>query len=364
MFTTSSLPSIRSSRITIADSAPRVLIRTGGGKTAGLGHVRRCLTLGQSLRALGAKVRFLVHGDPEACDVVGREGFAATLVQEEGEDAAATRDVARRTGANLVVLDSYDFSSAYVRQLRAPDLRAVAIDDLADRELDVDLLVNGAAGAERLAYRVPAGTQCLLGPKYALLRPEFAEPPSRTITPEVRRVLVTVGGSDPHRLSARLSRIAAEYLERPDICVVAGPLFDDIEALRGVLQCLSASCSILRDPPDMRSLMLASDLALSAGGQTTYELAATGTPTIAVRTAGNQTGNLAGLSAACALVWAADVWQSEFDDLVARQILELARSPDRRRELSARGRAVVDGGGTARVARAICALARKGGAPA
>ena len=102
--------------------------------------------------------------------------------------------------------------------------------------------------------------------------------------------------------------------------------------------------------------MLRADLVLCGGGQTTYELAATGTPAVAIRLAANQTQNLAGLNSAQALVWAGDAQDADLETKAKRALVALAGDPARRAALSQRGRALVDGHGSARVARAILGL--------
>jgi spore coat polysaccharide biosynthesis predicted glycosyltransferase SpsG len=102
--------------------------------------------------------------------------------------------------------------------------------------------------------------------------------------------------------------------------------------------------------------MLAADLALCGGGQTTYELAATGTPAIAVRTAENQTVNLNGLSAAGSLIWAGNANDADLESKVTCELATLAGDAVRRAAMSRQGRMLVDGQGAARVTKSILSL--------
>src|SRR5262249_27343143 len=95
---------------------------------------------------------------------------------------------------DAIVVDSYAAPPNFLEALRDV-ARLVAVDDMADRRLPVDVVVNGGAGAETLSYDREPGTTYLLGPRYALLDPVFAMTPSRTVTERVRRVLVSLGGS-------------------------------------------------------------------------------------------------------------------------------------------------------------------------
>jgi spore coat polysaccharide biosynthesis predicted glycosyltransferase SpsG len=221
------------------------------------------------------------------------------------------------------------------------------IDDLADRRLDVQLVVNGSAGAAAMSYRAARHTRFLLGPRFIPLRAEFAEAPVRT-TSEVRRLLVTVGGADPTGVTGRLLGSVARALPGAAIDVVIGPLTRRIPDIGS-----SPAVALHEDPKDMRALMLGADLAISGGGQTLYELAATATPAVGLRLADNQTLNLTNLQAEGTLLWAGDVSDDDVEARLASALTAVAGSRARREEMGRRGRALVDGGGAVRVAGAI-----------
>jgi spore coat polysaccharide biosynthesis predicted glycosyltransferase SpsG len=197
-----------------------------------------------------------------------------------------------------------------------------------------------------------------LGPQYILLRPEFAKVPTRAIADRVGRVLITVGGSDPNNLTVRLMQWTAKTLGSVRQDVVVGPLFENLEALKAEAGTLGGSIVLHENRQDMKSLMLAADLALCGGGQTTYELAAAGTPAIAIQTADNQTVNLKGLSAAGSLAWAGDVNDADLESKITRELKTLAGDAARRAAMSRLGRTLVDGQGSTRVARALLEQAK------
>ena len=103
----------------------------------------------------------------------------------------------------------------------------------------------------------------------------------------------------------------------------------------------------------MRDLMLACDVAITGGGQTTYELAATGTPGLAIRLADNQTGNLRGLSAHGAIRWVGDATDGDLKNKLLDALQDLAENREKRTEMNRAGRRLVDGRGAKRVAQAI-----------
>lgn len=334
----------------------RVAFRTGGGRRVGFGHVRRCLSLALALRAQGAHSLFLLDGDSEVCGPVAAEGLDTIRIKPE-YDLQETIRHCRDLKVDAIVADSYAFSPAYFQNLSEAARVVVALDDLADRELPVTLVVNGAASAEQLHYRGASETAYLLGPQYILLRSEFAVLPTSVIADRVGRVLITVGGSDPNNLTLRLMQWITLALGSVKQDVVVGPLFENLEALQAEASMTAASIVLHKDPMDVRGLMLAADLALCGGGQTTYELAAVGTPAIAIRTAENQTVNLKGLVAAGSLVWGGDVRDSDLESKVRYELKALADDASRRTVMSRQGRGLVDGQGASRVARTLLKLA-------
>lgn len=293
---------------------------------------------------------FVLDEDPVCLDQVAGAGFDAMSVQPE-EDLSQTIEQCRRRKAGTIVADLYALDAAYLVGLREAKAIVAAVDDLGDRELPVDLVINGSINADRLAYRTGNATRFLLGPQYVLLRSEFAEEPKRTIAKQVRRVLVTVGGGDPDRLTPRLVRWAADALKDTSVDVVIGPMFDKQNLPAGY-----KSATIHSNPQNMREIMLGADVALCGGGQTTYELAATGTPAVAVRTAGNQTVNLEGLSAAGSLTWVGDANDADLESKMTQELKALAGDVARRAAMSRMGRVLVDGQGATRVAHAILDL--------
>jgi spore coat polysaccharide biosynthesis predicted glycosyltransferase SpsG len=224
------------------------------------------------------------------------------------------------------------------------------IDDLATRELPADLIINGAYHAERLAYRARPETRFLLGPRYVLLHPDFAEESPRVARPVVERALISLGGDpDGTRLAETVATVQRELPEAM-IDVVVGPFADAV-----------GSCGprvrVHRGLPSIRPLLLEADLAVSAAGMTLYECLAVGTPAVTLCVADNQKPNFEELARAGLVV------PGEPD--LAGAVGALARSVSRRETLCAKGRAVVDGRGASRVAAELTTFvttSRVGGA--
>lgn len=324
------------------------------GPGVGLGHLRRCLTLAEALRRRGARVAFLANGDEGARPLVEEHGFPAVAAPTvpEGIRGLVRGPLPDPDGLVLDILDL----PAPLAALAKRHARSLAIITETDGPLpDADLVLDSRFAAEERSPAGSPGTTYLFGPRYALLRPEFAREPARATAPSVGKILITVGGSDPHGLTARLVELARRLEPAAHVDVVIGPFF----AEAGTVEALAASrpgpVRLHRNPQDMRALMLEADVALSAGGQTLFELAATATPAVAIQVAPNQGPNLRALAGRGALRLAAEASDPDLDVKVAGALGGL-RDPAARARMGERGRASVDGRGTARVAEAMLAV--------
>jgi UDP-2,4-diacetamido-2,4,6-trideoxy-beta-L-altropyranose hydrolase len=338
-------------------SKPIIGIRTHGGPGIGLGHVRRCLTLAEALAWLGAQVGFVVNDDDALLRLIRGRGYAAVGVVE-GEDRASTAAILRDWQALALIADSYDLPYEHLAAWRKAIGFLVVIDDLADRELPADVVTNSTISAAHFSYRALPTTVFLLGPSYALLRQEFAAAPQRQMPNQVERVLITVGGSDLFDLTPQLMKWVWDSLGDVALDVVVGPFFDNVQAIeRTAVQCLNRA-SIHYDPQDIRTLMVKADIAITGGGQTTYELAASGMPAVAICLADNQAANLAGLAQVGTLDYGGSAGDDDLEIKVTTALKTLAGDIRRRQEMGACGRRLVDGHGAQRVAQVIIELAR------
>lgn len=330
----------------------RVTCITHGGRTIGLGHLSRCLALAHGLAAEGADVRFLVSPDAQVAALLRRASWDADEVPWDADPRAV---IARLSLArpDVVVVDSYAASAEFLVSLRSVADQVVSIDDLADRELPVQIIVNGGIAAETAGYRATLDTVLLLGPRYALLDPRYAGTPDRVLREQVRSVFVSLGGGG-HMSAVGTALAAADAVVEDGVLnVVLGPFATESPEFDAVFRRRRNRVVVHRNLSHLRELMLAADLAISGAGMTLYELAATATPTVAVRMADNQAANVDGFEHARAALVAGAADDPRLGLALESALRRLAGDPALRAALGARARAVVDGRGALRVASEI-----------
>ncbi len=333
-----------------------LIVRADAGKQIGVGHVMRCLALGQAWQDRGGDVLFASHELPAHLNerLLQEDFRIANLSAASGSlaDADELMQLANAFDHVRMVVDGYQFSPEYRQRLRDENWRVIAIDDYGDMR-NADVVINQNAWAAPEDYST-SNAKVLAGSQFAMLRREFREERSaanaRGAIPE--KILVSCGGSDPRNLTTRILKLLAEVTTPTEVVVVAGGSCDRIRELSELCHQLPFSARLEHDVRDMSALMQASDLAIVAAGSTCWELASLGVPMITVVTADNQV-RVAESVKEFGIGWSA----GQADELSAgklRQIFAQLRSDPAL--LSAAGRAgqeLIDGLGACRVAEVL-----------
>jgi UDP-2,4-diacetamido-2,4,6-trideoxy-beta-L-altropyranose hydrolase len=329
----------------------RVAFVTEGSAEVGLGHVSRCLALARAVGAEGARSILVAPADPRVASLAAHPP-AAFVTWPWPDNPLGATDFLRALGAEAIVVDSYKASPDFLGGLHGAAPVVVAIDDLADRPLPVDVVVNGSAAAESLPYRRVEGTRFLLGSRYALLDPDYAGVPERVADARVSRIFVSLGGGRWAREVAAAIRAADAVLDGGIVDVAAGPFSADAPEIDDAAGAARNHVVVHRDRFGLRELMAAADVAVCGAGMTLYELSAVGTPAVVVQMSDNQGPNAEVFSLANAAVAAGAVEEPGLGGAIAAALRRLA-DPDARAGVAARARALVDGRGAGRVARQI-----------
>ncbi len=274
---------------------PTVGIYCDLGENLGVGHLVRCLALGQELQDAGSHVTLLanfaeVPWAHEQAKQAGLHAVSATSIDE----LLSTSTREQWIGA---VVDSYLATADDLAKLSMP---LAVIDDDAQRKLPAGLVVNvGASVSEDDYADWPDSPDLLLGPTYALLRPEIvrARPKSfrnRDWAHRAMRVFVVLGGTDPNgstqRVSEELLRAAVSHGQAMDVKVVAAN--PDVRAALADLPTEGGSSITPIAPVNkIAQNLLWADLVVSAAGGTMWELFCVGTPVALFLAADNQLPN-------------------------------------------------------------------------
>jgi UDP-2,4-diacetamido-2,4,6-trideoxy-beta-L-altropyranose hydrolase len=370
------------------DFIERVVIRVDASVEMGMGHLTRCMSLANELARQGAEVFFLMRshavalaGLPEAGGHTvrllrdpepgsGEAGVTAAghrlwLPTTWQRDAEQTREAIDGIGnVDWLIVDHYALDAQWENAQRRQELRILAIDDLADRPHDCDILLDqNLVSAMETRYRnhVAVTTRQLLGPSYALLRPEFTEARKSLAARngEVRRILICYGGSDPSNETAKALAAIKNLSAGPIAVDVAVGLSNPHADLIARLCLEMPRARMHRGADNMAELMSHAHLAIGAGGVMSWERCCLGLPTIAVDIAENQVGALTALAKVGALLHMGSA-MSITPDQIAASIRSLLDDPAKTRTMGDVACALVDGEGIRRVSAEMVRRQRHG----
>ena len=357
-----------------AQVAMRTAFRTDASSQIGTGHVMRCLTLADAFREEGTECLFVCREhNGSLVDHIHSRGYGVHVLTNPGENASSTVDLAHaywlgvdwQTDADQtrealgsekvdwLIVDHYALDHRWESTLRTYCKRIMVIDDLADRQHDCDLLLDQNYGSSAGRYRGLIPPDCVecQGPEYALLKPVYAE--LRAQLPQrdgqVRRVLIYFGGGAD---AANLIHLAMRALQAPELIsieldIVVGATYahqsslDELVAQRG-------KATIHQQLPDLADLMANADLAIGAGGATTWERCCMGVPSIVISIAENQRPACEALSAEKQIDYLGHVDQVT-SEMIRDRVISLLKNPDILRDMSERGMRLVDARGTDRI---------------
>lgn len=301
---------------------PTILFRVDASLDIGTGHVMRCLTLADVLRERGADCRFVCREQPgNLLQLIRERGYTTHgLLVDCGEspagedvngphpshadwlgtdwkcDAEQTRAAVGESAVEWLVVDHYALDRRWESTMRPVCRRLMVIDDLADRVHDCDLLLDQNLGRKPKDYAelVPGECELLVGPKYALLRPEFAALRKyslrRRATPRLKRLLISLGGVDKDNVTGEVLD-ALNGCRLPEDCritVVMGPHAPWLEQVKSTAGRMPWDTEVLVGVRNMAELMANSDLAIGAGGSTSWERCCLGLPSLILVLAENQ----------------------------------------------------------------------------
>ncbi|MCZ8312838.1 MAG: UDP-2,4-diacetamido-2,4,6-trideoxy-beta-L-altropyranose hydrolase [Magnetospirillum sp.] len=327
----------------------KIAIWAAGGNKVGGGHATRMAALAKTVARTGVEVDFIVGADAAAilADRIRNTPLISIAIVP---DFAEMADAVAAAGYEWVVIDDYAIGADQESRIRRAGSRVLAVDDLADRSHDCDILLDAMPYRQDSHYvgLVPKDAKLLIGLEYALVNAEFLELRAQSLArrevPKLGNVVATFGLSANIEGATRV--LEAFVLSGIDarLTVIAGN-----ERVADMLRsnAIGRSIEVRTALADPASVFADADLAILAPGVTTLEMCTLGVPMIQLTTSKHQfplAGNMAQRSAAVTI---------ESVQSLADRLLSFARNPALLARMSQAAAAAVDGKGTQRTAQRL-----------
>jgi len=329
----------------------KVVIITEGGTDVGVGHITRCISFCHAFEEREIQPEIIVNGDSRVKNLLNGQKYCIfNWLKERNRLFDLLKD------ASIVIIDSYLANMGFYREISEITEIPVYIDDNKRIDYPSGFVVNGAVYAGHLDYPQRDGIVYLLGSRYTPLRREFWDVSEKDIKKKPESIMITFGGDDSKNMTPKILKFLNEEYPKLTKNVIIGKGFchkKEIENLKSEKTNFVYNSSAGK----MKEVMLESDIAISAGGQTIYELARVGVPTVGICVAENQLRNLQGWEK-CGFVEYVG-WYN--DGNLFQKIEEALKILDykKRTKMSRISQRFVNGQGARRVVRKILKWTRK-----
>lgn len=334
-----------------------IVFRVDGYPELGLGHITRCLSLAEKLKEKNIESIFLTKNYPEPVKEILNNGYNSKVIPQKLNEKEEINLVLKNLDSlesKAIITDMPYVSDDYLKALKNRGSFLVSIDDLGSKNFSSDMVIAGYLSCRLETYNLSPHSKLYLGVKYLILRKEFetAHRTKRKIKEKANKILVSLGGADWENLTLKVAQALNDIKKELEITIVQGPLYQHREKLKKFLTKSKQDFLVKLNVRNMAELMLSSDIAFTAGGETSYELAATGTPSINISQSKHQVIN-AREEAKKGFLINLGLGKQVSKKKILKTTEELSENYKLRQTMSKKGRQLVDGGGAERVAEIV-----------
>lgn len=266
-----------------------IFILTEGGNDVGFGHITRCISIYQAFEFKGFNPTLIVNGDDNVKSILQNVNYKIFDWIEY-----KNKLFEKLKNSDIVVIDSYLADLSVYEKISELSQISVYFDDTKRLDYPKGIVVNGAVGAKNLSYPKKNEIKYLLGVRYQPMRKAFWRESKKTVHKNIKSVLVTFGGNDMRNLTPKVLNLLNTKFPEVNKNIIIGKAFRNVDEIKKSADKNTFLHYNLSDK-EIKNLMLESDIAISAAGQTIYELASVGTPIISVGIINNQINIINGL---------------------------------------------------------------------
>ena len=261
-----------------------IKVLTEGSSKFGFGHIIRCLTIVNYCRKNNIEVSFVVDGDSTSQELIENNGGVITNWKNlEYIDSEIG-------GNDIVIMDSYNTNLEQINKINEKAKRVCIIDDINRLNFENIVFVNPNFSATELSFTNQSNVY-LVGSDYVMLREEFVGVKFNKFNKTIKKVLITLGGSDVNNLTPVLMKYFKENHPNLELNIVVGFGYNNIEEIKSGQEANNNLFYNLK-ADEMVKMMIDNDIVVCAAGQTVNEIIKLGVPACFIEVIDNQKINI------------------------------------------------------------------------
>lgn len=309
----------------------------------------RCLALSEELTRKNHKCTFIINKIDgivkEKIEQFKIDFYELTAGRKEEDELI---NFAKNNEIEWIITDSYKVTSDCIQKFKKENFRVLSIDDNSQIHYFSDVVVNQNIFAKKLEYSIEPYTELLLGPKYAIIRNELLKRKLKPKNQEVKKILITIGGTDNDNFTLKILKMLELINDDIDFIIVLGPFNPYYEDIKNYTGEQKRKIDLIKSPKQMLNIYLQSDIAISGGGVTCYELAYFGIPNIIITIVDNHLLNAQELNKQNIGIHIGRKNEIKMKH-IRNKIEELIKDKKLREKMCQNGKKLVDGKGKKRI---------------
>ena len=332
----------------------KVLVRVDAYDEIALGHLSRCIELGKELVDLNNKVIFLCYEDDSAkARLKDSKAKFKLLPFKINEDKFLEDEIqileSYSESIDILILDSYNVDRAYFKLLNHFFPVIIYLDDIKSDFEYVDMVINPSCKVTNNNYMAK---NVLHGIEFLILGKDYLNPKPRPVNSNISSIIITMGGIDHFNISSRVLPILEEINDNIEVNLIIGPYYENTDQIKKAASESNLTVNFFEGLTNISSVIMQSDIAISAGGFTLYELCSMSTPTIGISLWDNQKNNVDCLAEKGALI---PLYYSSkyFDSELETELRRLIENLELRKKISKASKEVISGNGAKKIAKEI-----------
>jgi UDP-2,4-diacetamido-2,4,6-trideoxy-beta-L-altropyranose hydrolase len=329
-----------------------IAFRVDASSSIGIGHLMRCLALSEELTKRGNNCFFVTK--TESNELINRIMKNKVYFQKINPNATLKEDedivikFSNENHIDWIITDHYGLNSEYIKEIKKHNFNVLSIDDTAKIHYYSDIVLNQNIGSDELKFSKENYTNLLLGTKYVMIRNQLLKREDKIERKNVKKILIMLGGTDEDNLMLSIIKMLEGINNKIEFFVIIGPLNPNEDLIKEYIDKLNLKFKLIKSPKDMSKIYLESDIAISAGGSSCYELAYFGIPNIIISIADNQleiSKELDNQKIGIYLGTKNEITKEKLEN----KLKELINNGSLRQTLSKNGKKLVDGKGKVRI---------------
>lgn len=334
----------------------KYFFRVDGGNIYSIatGHIKRCLKLADYISSIekeDADICFIMKNYKDGVRLADKKYKVITFSANSDlkNEIEFLRDIISREG--YFICDIRGIDNRYIAEIKKICFKFVLFDDLCIKDVEPDIIINPTPFSYQEYNEADySRVTLLLGEKFFFVDPGLIKRTyTRDFNKESYKILVSFGGADPLNITEFFIKNFVTRLKQHNISIVLGPAYSLREEIVSKYSHIK-NIKLYLNLNSLDTLLLDSDIAFVAGGDTCIEACASGLATFIISSIAYERKLAQALHARNIAYFLADKEKISDDECVDDYFLEsLRKNKELLGNLSKNTRSLIDGYGLERV---------------